>query len=372
MKKLKMGIFLAVLCYLCSFIWTPAEINAKTKAVKINEKNFPDMYFRYYIKNSFDKNEDNKLSAKERKSVKKIDVGDASKYQLLYEYPKAETLKGIEYFPNLEVLDCSDSELSSLNISKNKKLRTLYCNMNSLDKLDLSAAKNLRKLNCSDNYIDSLKISGNKKLTQLFCDGNQLEKLDVKKNKKLVKLSVTDNKMKKLKVENLKKLKELYCDRNQLTTLKVTENRKLVTLNCCDNKIKKLFLKKNKKLDYLACSENRLRKLNLSQNRLLQYLYCDKNQMVSGNCQIGSRQLENYKVSKQTRKIKVERKGQRYFIPLPNLLKTNALSGLSQGRVTAKGIWIEGNKCPDQITYEYNMFTDGKVKTKVVLKLAQD
>lgn len=369
MKKIIAAMSMAILFCLASFVPVHTKINAGTEQLKINAKNFPDMYFRYYIRNTFDINNDKKLSLAERNKVKKIDVGENSEYQLEYEYPKAETVKGIEYFPNLEELDCSESGLSSLDISRNKKLRELYCNGNNLEKLNVSKNKELQKLNCSDNDISSLKIGANKKLRQLFCDENQLKKLEVKKNKKLVELSVSNNKLKKLKIEKLKKLKELYCDTNRLTSLKLSKNRNLITLNCSYNKLKKLQLKKNKKLDYLACSGNRISKLDLSKNRLLQYLYCDKNRMVTGNCRMGSSQLENAKISVQTKKIKVRKKKEQYFVPLSNLNNTNALTRLSHGKVGQKGIWIKGKKCPVRITYEYNMFTDGKKKTKVVLEL---
>lgn len=363
----KINYIFALLVLLLPLYFT--AVSAEAAETAISEKNFPDMYFRYYIKYTVDTDGNGKLSDSEKNAVREIDVSEASEYQSEYEYPKAESVKGIEYFPNLEILDCSDSLLGSLNVSKNKKLRELRCSANNLDKLDVSKNKQLQLLNCSDNDLDVLVVSKNRKLTQLFCDGNHLKKLDVSKNRKLTKLSVSDNKLRKLKITKLKKIVELFCEGNQLKKLNVTKNKKLVTLNCCQNKIKKLVLKKNTELDYLACSENRLRKLDLRKNRLLQYLYCEKNQMITGNCKIGSSQLEDCKISPQTRTIRAKKKGRRYFLPLSGLRNTNAITRLSKEKVTEQGIWLKRKKMPKKLTYEYNMFTDGRKKTKVVIRI---
>ena len=66
----------------------PAAAMAEgTEDVKIDETNFPDDTFRYYVKNNCDKNRDGYLSEEEIKAVTKIDV------------PKTLTkdLTGIEY-----------------------------------------------------------------------------------------------------------------------------------------------------------------------------------------------------------------------------------------------------------------------------------
>lgn len=359
----------AILFFIATVLCIGGYKEASAAETEIDSKNFPNIYFRYYIKNTVDTDGNGKLSDVEKSAVKEIDISEASDYQSEYEYPKAESIKGIEYFLNLEKLVCADSLLSDLNISKNRNLKELNCSSNNLDKLDVSKNKKLRVLNCSDNELKSLVVSKNRKLTQLFCDNNHLKKLNVSKNKGLIKLSVSDNKLQKLKLTKLKKLEELYCERNRLKKLNVLKNKKLMTLNCCQNKIKKLVLKKNTLLDYLACSGNRLRSLDLSKNRLLQYLYCERNQMVTGNCRIGSSQLEDCKISPQKRKLRVKKKGKRYFLPLPGLERTNTISKLSKGKATEQGIWLKRKRLPSKISYQYNMFTDGGQKTKVVIHI---
>ena len=293
---------MAVLLFFCGMC--SQEIRAAS--VKINDKNFPDIYFKAYVEATVDKDQDGKLSDKERAAVKELDLGETSEYRLEYEYLPVESLKGIEYFPNLVTLDCSGSMLSSLNVTRNRKLKTLRCNANSLTKLNVSKNKKLILLNCRDNQLTKLNVSKNKKLTKLYASGNRIKKLNVTK---------------------LKKLQELSAD------------------------------------------DNRLKTLNLKNNRLLHYLSCTGNQIVTGNFGIGRKELEYVSVEKQSRQIRVKKTKKGYLVPLPGLQKTNVLSHLSKGKVGKKGIIIRGKKLPKKITYQYNMFTNGKKKTKVTLYL---
>ena len=43
--------------------------NIEAKSVAINDKNFPDFCFRFYVKEHFDTNKDGKLSDRERSDV---------------------------------------------------------------------------------------------------------------------------------------------------------------------------------------------------------------------------------------------------------------------------------------------------------------
>ena len=68
-------------------------------------------------------------------------------------------LTGIEDFTALLELNCSENQLSELDVSHNTYLSTL---------------------DCSDNYLTSLNLSQNTALTLLRCYNNQLSTLDVK------------------------------------------------------------------------------------------------------------------------------------------------------------------------------------------------
>lgn len=85
-----------------------------------------DLFFMEYCYTFFDVNKDGKVSKTEAAAAKIIDFIDAD-----YEDSRAiKSLKGIGYFVNLEELDCSDTSLTEVDLSQNKKLTSIrfqYC-----------------------------------------------------------------------------------------------------------------------------------------------------------------------------------------------------------------------------------------------------
>jgi subtilisin family serine protease len=65
-----------------------------------------------------------------------------------------KNLNGIEYFTNLESLDCSDNEITALDVSMLYKLRRLICSFNQINELDFSIDNNWSSLIINHNYLD--------------------------------------------------------------------------------------------------------------------------------------------------------------------------------------------------------------------------
>ncbi|MDR2955034.1 MAG: hypothetical protein LBV43_08130 [Prevotella sp.] len=61
---------------------------------------------------------------------------------------EVKSLAGIEYFTSLETLDCNNTGLESLDISKNIKLEVLKCENTSISELDISKNVKLTRLDC--------------------------------------------------------------------------------------------------------------------------------------------------------------------------------------------------------------------------------
>lgn len=154
--------------------------------VKIDSNHFPDELFRQKVSSDYDKNKDGVLSKKELQAVKEIemnDVDDDGDRTL-------KTVKGIEYFSNLEDLTIyygysEDSDFQNLDISKNKKLKYVDVDKGSLKKLDVSKNPELVGLHCNYNKLTTLDISKNPKLETLHCKNNKLTTLDISKNPEL-------------------------------------------------------------------------------------------------------------------------------------------------------------------------------------------
>ncbi len=145
--------------------WIPYRGNdaVQPDPVEINETNFPDENFRNYILEVIDNDHDNILTT-ELVSVFDLDVSRRD----------IQSLKGIEYFIELDKLICHSNYLTSLDLSKNTKLRHLDCSNNQLTSLDLSNYTKLRSLDCSSNELTILDVSKNTALTSLHCLSNKI------------------------------------------------------------------------------------------------------------------------------------------------------------------------------------------------------
>ena len=139
---------------LCAAILLPATaFSVEDGEIAVNEESFPDPVFREWI---LDENNigavgaDGILTKEEREAVTRISVPGMG----------ISSLKGVELFPELQVLICRNNLLTTLDVSKNSKLVTLLCDINRLTTLDLSQNPKLANLNCELNYLTELNLRG--------------------------------------------------------------------------------------------------------------------------------------------------------------------------------------------------------------------
>ena len=85
--------------------------------VTIDAANFPDAVFRGHVTANWDSDHDGTLSDAEIAAVDSADVSNKD----------IQSLKGIEHFTALKELICIDNQLTSLDVSKNKHLKSLNC-----------------------------------------------------------------------------------------------------------------------------------------------------------------------------------------------------------------------------------------------------
>ena len=199
-------------------------IAVQSAGVTIDNTNFPDANFRTVVK-KFDTNQDSSLSDTEIAAVKKINCSNKG----------ITNLKGIEYFTSLNILWCTDNQLTALDVSENTALTKLNCCFNKLTSLDVSKNTALTILECNANRLTSLDVSKNTALISLSCVCNQLTSLDVSKNTALTKLNCSINKLTALDVSKNMALTELYCNDNQLTSLDLSNTNIMNDPNCGNN-----------------------------------------------------------------------------------------------------------------------------------------
>ena len=143
-------------------------IAVQSVGVAIDYNNFPDANFRTIVQD-YDTNKDNSLSDTEIAAVKKINCSNKG----------ITNLKGIEYFTSLNILRCTDNQLTALDVSENTALTKLDCCFNKLTALDVSKNTALTILYCNVNRLTSLDVSKNTALISLSCVRNQLTSLDL-------------------------------------------------------------------------------------------------------------------------------------------------------------------------------------------------
>lgn len=159
--------------------------------VGINNTNFPDSVFRKYVEDNIDKadttsgKKDGKLSKTERDAVTEISITNTN----------CTDLTGIAYFANLTKLNCFDNKLTTLDVSKNAKLRILKCYNNGMEKLNLGDITHLTLLNCDDNNLTELDVSNNPYLEDLECRENKLRRVVIGKKYSLTTLYLRGNQL---------------------------------------------------------------------------------------------------------------------------------------------------------------------------------
>ena len=315
-------------------------IAAQSAGVTIDNTNFPDANFRTVVK-KFDTNQDSSLSDTEIAAVKKINCSNKG----------ITNLKGIEYFTSLNILWCTDNQLTALDVSENTALTKLNCCFNKLTSLDVSKNTALTILECNANRLTSLDVSKNTALTELNCSVNKLTALDVSKNTALTELYCNDNQLTSLDVSKNTALISLSCVCNQLTSLDVSKNTALTKLNCSINKLTALDVSKNTALTKLNCSINKLTALDVSKNMALTELYCNDNQLTSldlSNTNI----MNDPNCGNNIYQIVVDNAPTFDLSILPgNFVVANA-SDWSGGTVSGNMLTVDSGK--DTVTYKYD------------------
>lgn len=230
-----------------------------------------------------------------------LDVTRNAVLESLYCYENLLTSLDVSNLPSLEYLGCHDNSLTTLNVSGATMLRSITCHNNQLVTVNTGNLTKLEMFRCANNRITSLDMTRNEYLTTLDCERNQLVTLDVSKNKKLMRLTCTDNQLTTLNTSNIPALtwlscgnnrltslmlnnpalKELSCQNNQLGSFNIIPSTALTFLNCARNNLTTLVISHNTALTYLYCAFNQLTTLDASSNRALPALNCSFNQLVS-------------------------------------------------------------------------------------------
>ncbi|WP_294079830.1 Ig-like domain-containing protein [Proteiniphilum sp. UBA5384] len=271
----------------------------------------------------YDSNNDGKLQFKEALMIRELLVG----------FSNIKSLKGLENLENLVLLSAPGNQLTSVDLSANKKLTYVYLHSNIIETLDVSDLELLQELNCSANRLSAIDVTNNPNLKMLDISLNHegrgnnsgITELDVTHNTKLEKLdlnytnvseldlskntelkwidfgltsytSPNTQPITKIDFSNNLKLEHIGCeamirtydmdgnlveDRVGLSKMDVSMLSELQSLSFPGNSIKNIDLSKNLKLTSLNCSHNYIEDLDVTYNDKLEKLVCDWNKLSS-------------------------------------------------------------------------------------------
>ena len=153
---------------------------ADTPPVPLTEEAFPDPAFLQRVGKK-DSDGDGSLSQEELDAVTAMDLRKQG----------IEQLDGLEYFRNLESLNCSENDLTALVLEDFPALTSLTCNENaSLETLDLSGVPALEQLYCFHSALTELDLQDVPALTYLAWGGSPLQELDLSNSPELQVLHV--------------------------------------------------------------------------------------------------------------------------------------------------------------------------------------
>lgn len=248
MKQWKTG---AVLISLLGIMSGMMMAGAAEKAeIPLNSETFPDPAFLRWVSDR-DTDRDGSLSQMELDVVTKMDLRKLG----------IQDLQGLEYFRNLESLNCSENDLTILELTDFPAMNSLTCNENPrLSELRLEGVPTLEHLYCFHSNLFELDLHDVPGLTYFAWGGSPLTELDLSGNPELQILHVLGG---------------------TLTDADLSQNRKLETVLWNHTFIQTLDLSQQTDLTYLNCTDNQLLSLDLSHNTKLETVYAGKNQLLA-------------------------------------------------------------------------------------------
>jgi len=192
-------------------------------------------------------------------------------------------LTGIEEFTSIYGLDCSQNQITSLDLSNLHYLYSINCSNNSISSLNIyhDTFSNYLNLNCSNNLLTSLDLS-NLGYDDIFidnninCSNNNLTYLNLE-NSFIGSLGCSNNNLTTLNLGNAN-IGYLYCEYNNLSNF-ITENATLEALDCSYNNLTELVINEVFQGDHptIECTHNNELNSLTIENTTISQIICSTN-----------------------------------------------------------------------------------------------
>lgn len=210
-----------------------------------------------------------------------LDVSKAKKLVYLRAFGNSLKTINLSNLNRLKDVRLNDNELEDLDISSNVALNRLYCHNNKIKYLDLSNNVNMQDIDCHNNQIEGLlDVSRMTNLFGLVCYANKIDDLKLGEHSLLKEFDCSENNITELNLGGLPELLEITCYDNKLKQLDFSANTKLEKVFAYDNKLTSINVNECKRLYTLSISNNEIATLDVSQNTMLDGLYANGNRLT--------------------------------------------------------------------------------------------
>lgn len=135
----------------------------------------------------------------------------------------------------LYCLTLENAGLTSIDLSKNLKIRELNLNANRFKTIDLSNLHNINLLSLSNNGMESFKLAENNNIQWFFAADNMLKTVDMNQLKNVYNADFTSNYLETIDISPAKSLGQLFLANNILHEIDLSNNPQLTALNISYN-----------------------------------------------------------------------------------------------------------------------------------------
>ncbi len=286
-KKIFLLLMLSTLLLIsCKQETKTPEIDIPNTNVDFGDNNLKAVLLSKYP--DMDADKDGQISKVEAEKITRIDFSFDYKEDVPANQ-KITSLKGIEAFVNLTHLLLKNQFVTDATPIQNlTKLKVLHLGANELSAIDVSKMSELDSLFLFGNMnITSLDLSKNKKLREVFLQSMGIKNLDLSQCTNLTKAYINNaGVLETLNIGALAKLERLDAVKQNLTSIVAKDLPSLKELHLNSNKINSITLKNLPELNRLNVYANNLKTIDLSELPKLMFLFVHENSSLdSVDCQ---------------------------------------------------------------------------------------
>lgn len=211
--------------------WCASPQMARASVV-LDENNFPDASLRAFLSYKFSVGEGYTIYDDQINSTTSLFIDN-------YRYP-VNDVRGLEKFPNLEILYIEYGTIEKVNLSQFPKLT--YFDGYNLGIKELTPAPTMTAISCGKNSISRLDLSACQNMGSIHAGNNQLTELILPAGVTITNLDCSHNLLTELDLSGVADIQELDCSYNQLTQIKLPSEVSLTQLNVNNNQLASLSL----------------------------------------------------------------------------------------------------------------------------------